>query len=44
MLGEEEAKIEAEESEILARVQLLGVRLAAIEARHEQRGGPPGKA
>lgn len=44
VLGEEEAKIEAEESEILAQVQRLGERLAAIEARLEQVAGPPGKA
>ena len=43
-MGKEEAKIETEETEILAQVQLIGERLAAIEARHEQRGGPPGKA
>ena len=44
MLGQEEAKIEAEESEILAQVQLLGERLAAIEARLERGDGSPGKA
>lgn len=44
MLGEEEAKIEAEESEILALVQLIGEHLAAIEARLERGDGPPGKA
>ena len=42
-MGEEEAKIEAEESEILAQVQLIGERLAAIEARLERGAGPPGK-
>ena len=44
MLGEEGAKIEAEESEILAQVQLIGERLAAIEARLERGDGPPDKA
>ena len=44
VLGKEEAKIEAEESEFLAQVQLLGERLAAIKARLERGDGPPGKA
>jgi voltage-gated potassium channel len=44
VLGKEEAKIEAEESEILAQVQLIGERLAAIEARLEHGDGPPDKA
>lgn len=43
VLGEEEAKIEAEESEILAQVKGLGERLAAIEARLERDAGPGGK-
>ncbi len=44
VLGDEEAKIEAEESEILAQVQLVGERLSAIEARLDRGAGPPGKA
>ena len=45
VLGEEEARIEAEESEILAQVQRIGERLTAIEARLDHGGGaPPGKA
>ena len=44
VLGEEEAKIEAEESEILAQIQGLGERLAAIEARLDGDAGPGDKA
>lgn len=42
VLGEEEAKIESEESEILDQVRKLNERLAAIEARLDRTGPPPG--
>ena len=42
VLGEEEAKIEQEESEILDQMRLLGERLAAMAAKLDHSAGLTG--
>ena len=42
VLGEEEAKIEQEESEILDQVRVISERLAAIEAKLDHIAGSTG--